>query len=136
MHNIRWILPWIILSVTGCTSTDTDSVLPQQSDDPIYKVGLYQHQNAELIGVLPAGANAPTPLEREALHRFIVELEQLQLSTIAEAKANRRPDQRIPFNYDKLRKDITALKAGIKAYIKSPSTSPREKDELFSGDYR
>lgn len=130
-----WVLIiCIVIVLPGCKSNDI-----QTTTTPVYETypsQFYQQRFDALVGVVPTGANAPTQLEGEALQRFVDELDIL-LSIINEAERHQRPEQRLPFKYDKLKEDIAALKAGVLKYLQTKSTAPRAaKNDVFEGDYR
>ena len=78
-----------------------------------------------IIGVTLSSASlADSETEREVLSRLLHELQAIEV-LIAKAEKQQENDTRIRFRYDWLRQDINRIKAGIRAHINTPRSTPR-----------
>lgn len=127
-----------IMLLSGCASTK-DEPNVQYTQAPVYQQNLYQHHNTRLVGQVSQGPNAPTMPEREALTRFIEQLNVL-MPLIDEAERNRRPDQRLPYRYDWLKRDVRRIQEGIREYLTGetfyPSDYYQSSEADVSGQYQ
>lgn len=70
--------------------------------------------------------------ERGALSRLIGELDALSPS-IDEAERQADPKGRVLFAYDWLRRDLEAMKSGIREHLERPRTEPAQVVPIFGG---
>lgn len=81
----------------------------------------------------PSTSLADVQTERTELARLIHELEQLE-RLIEQAETAAESSQRIHFQYDWLRGDLSRVRAGIREYLESVPLTPRNVTPL-AGDY-
>ena len=79
-------------------------------------------------------ASANNYAERESLAKLVHELDGLS-ALIDEAQGRANPDNRIRFQYHRLRKDLLMMRLGIQEHLDAPTIEPRDYAPL-SGDYR
>ena len=122
----------VMLSLNGCGSGAAHHQYHHLQDN-LYNppTNLYTPTHYALT---PVGANVPTGPEREALNRFLHELQVLEV-LLHDARAHQNPQQRIKFHYPLVHDDLSKIRDGITAYLHARDSRPRDVEPV-SGDYR
>lgn len=90
---------------------------------------------AGLFFLVPA-TQAATPYEREQLQLILGQLGNIQvLADRSESALTPSTQDRYRFDYERLRKDIEAMRRGIRSYMTPERAQPRDLNEL-SDNYR